>query len=64
MTVTQHLQFLNSASTHNKRQKRFVTEGINVRGESFRITYYTRFDAEDFAAEIRSKGGTATTRPL
>ena len=44
---------------------RYAVEGVNVRGEAFRIaSYRTRFDADDYAAEIRSKGGTAKVTRL
>lgn len=46
------------------RCKRWACVGTNVRGESFRLTYFDRYDAEDFAREIRSKGGSAEVSRL
>lgn len=44
---------------------RFAVAGVNSRGESFRIDRYVeRWEAEDYAEEVRSYGGTAKVEKL
>lgn len=52
-----------SALRGERRRPRYAVEGVNSRGESFRIErYFTRQDAADFAAEVMANGGTASVQ--
>lgn len=49
----------NALSGGNTYRKTHRVTGVNVRGEAFSLDR-PKFDAEDFAAEIIEKGGSAT----